>query len=455
MRWWPFAAGATLVSVLVAAPLVGWPPVLRLPAVLAVALLVAIVGARPWRWSVEEWKRIDLTVPSTATLAWCALAAGLVIFWIVLTRFQSGEINAVDFTVYFDRPCFQTIQHRPLFVETADVPSFSWRSELTVHAFWAMLAVAQLYRLHATPYWLLALAVVSVAAGATHVLRIVRHLTGSTILGISASLAFLLNDNTARALNYGFHPEILYMWFVPWMIDAGLRRAARSFVMAVLATVLVKEDACMALFAGSVVLAVAHYHDFTARERLLFLVFPSVMGLASLAFYYWHVLAVLAPDGIPTYASFWGNYGATPIAALGGMIRHPIRVLVEAATSGFFPSVMLPFLFLPLVGWRWKHQASYRSVLLYVRRRMNSCALSVSTTRRCWCPSLLSQLRLGREPCPSASWVRGQEAEPQAAHCWLQARFSSARAMPGTVCGPGGQRLRVCRGLWPCCRRSR
>jgi hypothetical protein len=37
----------------------------------------------------------------------------LLLSWIVLTRFQSGEINGVDFTVYFDRPCFQTLQGPP------------------------------------------------------------------------------------------------------------------------------------------------------------------------------------------------------------------------------------------------------------------------------------------------------------------------------------------------------
>ena len=43
---------------------------------------------------------------------WC-------LFWIVFTRFQHGSINAVDFTIYFDRPLFQTSRGRLLFLETS------------------------------------------------------------------------------------------------------------------------------------------------------------------------------------------------------------------------------------------------------------------------------------------------------------------------------------------------
>ena len=52
------------------------------------------------------------------------------LFWYVLTRFQSGQINAIDFTIYYDRPCYQTVQGRPLFVEVSDTIGFSDRSEL-------------------------------------------------------------------------------------------------------------------------------------------------------------------------------------------------------------------------------------------------------------------------------------------------------------------------------------
>lgn len=350
-RWLVFAAA--WVAVLVASPLIRWPPVLRLGVLLVPTLTLAVAMARPWRWSAAEWATLDRWRPSNRAAACAAVAAGFVLFWLVLTRFQSGEINAVDFTVYFDRPCFQTIHGKALFVETADVPGFSWRSELAVHAFWIMPAIAQLYRLHATPLWLLGLSAVAVVAGALYVFRIVRYTTRSTILAAAASVAFLLNDNTARALNYGFHPEILYAWFIPWMLDAGLRGARRSFAVAVLACVLVKEDACMPLFAASVALALDRDKAFTLRDRVFFLALPTIVGLANLAVYYGYVLPALVPDGRPTYASFWANYGSTPLAALLEMALHPGRVLAGAGSSGFFSSVLPPFLFLPIIGWRW------------------------------------------------------------------------------------------------------
>src|SRR5206468_457887 len=85
------------------------------------------------------------------------------------TRFRSGDINAVDFTVYFDRPLYQTAHGRLMLVETADLPDFSHRSQFAVHAYYNLLLLAPLYRIAATPYWLLALSVVSVTLAAVGV----------------------------------------------------------------------------------------------------------------------------------------------------------------------------------------------------------------------------------------------------------------------------------------------
>ncbi len=157
-----------------------------------------------------------------------ALIVGLLLCWIVLTRFQSGEINAVDFTVYFDRPCFQTVHGRPLFIETTDDPRFGNRSEFTDHAFWAMLPLCSLYAIYPSPFWLLGVSVLAIVLGAVYVVRIIQRVGGGGVLACATALAFALNDNTARTLNYGFHPEVLYAWFIPWMIDAGLRGGSRA-----------------------------------------------------------------------------------------------------------------------------------------------------------------------------------------------------------------------------------
>jgi uncharacterized membrane protein len=343
------AIGAVASAAAVTAPLVGWPPVARLPALLVPAIAIALLVVRPqqgWLSTSREWE------PSPHVVRVAALIIGLVLFWFIWTRFRSGEINAVDFTVYFDRPSFQTLHGRPLFVETANVPGFSHRSELAVHAYWAMVPIGLLYALGASPLWLLALSVVAVVAGAIHVLRIMERLGVGGLLASVTALAFVLNDNTARTLNYGFHPEVLYAWFIPWLIDAGLRGRRASFVAATLACVLVKEDACLPLFAASVALGLHRFGEMTWPDRALFLVMPTGAALINLGVYYEAVVPALNGSGAPTYAAFWANYGPTPIWAAVGMLAHPRQVLIQTVTSGI-RTVIWPHLFLPLIGWRW------------------------------------------------------------------------------------------------------
>src|SRR5687768_14698249 len=139
------AIGILVVMVLVGAPLLGWPAVVRLPAVLVPALLLAVAVARPWRWGERELDAADRWTPAPRVVRTAAAVAGLLLFWLVMTRFYSGQINAVDFTVYFDRPCYQTVQGRPLFVETSDDARFSNRGELADHAYWAMFPLCAVY----------------------------------------------------------------------------------------------------------------------------------------------------------------------------------------------------------------------------------------------------------------------------------------------------------------------
>jgi uncharacterized membrane protein len=347
------AIGAAAAIALVAPPLIGWPSLLRLPAILAPAMALALLITRPWRWSEQDLDTLDAWQPSARVLASAAVVAGLVLFWILLTRFRSGDINAVDFTVYFDRPVFQTLHGRPLFVETSDLPAFSHRSMFGVHAYWILVPLAGLYAIHATPYWLLALSVVSVVAGAIHVARIAQRIGMGGILAGATAIAFVLNANTARTLLYGFHPEVLYAWFIPAALDAGLHRRRTWFLAAVIACVLVKEDACFALFGVSVALALHAGRTMTARERGVFLIAPPLVALVNLAVFDLFVVPRLTSAAAPVYAVFWTNYGPTPLRALLGMAAHPLRVFGAILTSGFLRRVIVPHAFLPLVGWRW------------------------------------------------------------------------------------------------------
>ena len=347
------AVGLFVLAVLVAAPLAGWPRVVRLPAVLVPGIALALLAVRPWKRPDLTLDRLHLWNPTTRQLLAAAFATGVVLLWIVLTRFYSGGINAVDFTVYFDRPCYQTIQGRPLFVETADNPGFSYRSQFAVHAFWNLVPICSLYWLHATPYWLLVLSVVSVIAGAIYMFRIGRFLGWSAPLAAAAALSLILNDNTARALNYGFHVEVLYVWFVAWMIHAALTSNRLSFALATIATVTVKEDAVLLILAVVCGLVVTGHAPARARDWFYFLVFPIALAVANFVVYCKLLLPALVAGGAPIYSGYWSNYGPTTTAAALEMLRQPMRVVREAVTSGLFPIVLPPHGFLPIAGWRW------------------------------------------------------------------------------------------------------
>src|SRR6185436_14509646 len=102
------AIGLTAAAVLITAPLAGWPRLVRLPAVLAPAVVLALLVAGRGRWR-ELLRAAAAWQPSARAVRIAALVAGALLFWYALTRFRSGEINAIDFTIYYDRPCFQTV----------------------------------------------------------------------------------------------------------------------------------------------------------------------------------------------------------------------------------------------------------------------------------------------------------------------------------------------------------
>jgi uncharacterized membrane protein len=350
-RWpWPVAAVVATVG-LVAAPVFGWLDVVRLPAVVVPALLSAAVV---WRFQHNAWPTpaaLHRWEPTRAQIVTGAATAACVLGWIVLTRFWSGELNAVDFTVYFDRPCYQTTMGRPLFIETADDPLFSFQGQFAHHAYWNMFLVCAPYFVWPSPYWLLAITVAAPIAGAIYVRRIMRTVGVSELLAAATAVAFLVNDNTARALNYGFHPELLYAWLIPWMFDAGLGRR-RDFFVAAAACVLVKEDSLLAVAAVSMSLGCLRWRQMTTEERWAFLAAPVIAAGLNLWAYYEVFLPLISAEPA-IYGNYWDGFGATPWTAVLGMMAAPGVVLGKVLGSGFWTTVLLPHLMLPLVGWRW------------------------------------------------------------------------------------------------------
>jgi hypothetical protein len=90
-----------------------------------------------------------------------------------------------------------------------------------------------------------------------------------------------------------------------------------------------------------------------AVDRVIFLATPPLLGLANLALFWGYIAPRLTTDGELVYAAFWADYGSPPLRALPGMLTAPWRVFVDILTSGFLRLVILPTLFLSLIGWRW------------------------------------------------------------------------------------------------------
>lgn len=109
----------------------------------------------------------------------------------------------------------------------------------------------------------------------------------------------------------------------------------------------------MLLLASAVALGLHRYHQMTWPDRLIFLAVPTLAALVNLAVYYGAIVPALTGGSALIYGNYWVGYGATPLQAALGMARHPFLVLSSALTSGFFTRVIVPHLFLPLVGWRW------------------------------------------------------------------------------------------------------
>jgi uncharacterized membrane protein len=340
-----------IASAFVILPLVGWPPVIRVAPILLFAVLVLLLSLQPWKWSDAKWAALADWNPSRRMVWVTAGATALILFWFVLTRFRSGEINAIDFTVYYDRPCFQTLLGRPLYVESADDPTRAYRSYFSVHAHWVMLPLAVFYLVWPGPLWLLALSVCAVVAGAVYTMRIIQKTGGGALLASASALAFVVNDNTARTLNYGFHVEVLYAWFVPWMIYAGLQHRWTSYAVAALACIAVKEDAFLLVFAVAIVLVLVR--GTLKPIEWVYAGAPVAVALLNLVLYYQFLVPRVSATGTAFYAHYWANFGPTMTSAALGMLRRPGDVLLLTLTSAFTTKVIVPHLYLPLLGWRW------------------------------------------------------------------------------------------------------
>ncbi len=202
------AGSAALVALFVAtAPwTIAGLTALRLSPILAAAFLPLGLGLLVPAWRARAARLLDAEIRmSNAVLLAGTCAAAIFCGAVLFSRFASLELSAWDTTIFFDRPIAATLSGGVLPVAATG------RSYLGVHASYVLLAFLPFYAIAKTPLWILRGARDRHRGGSGHGLSALpppprrRRRGGAPRGGIS-----LLNSFTARAVEYGFHPEGLY-----------------------------------------------------------------------------------------------------------------------------------------------------------------------------------------------------------------------------------------------------
>ena len=305
-------------------------------AILLLALLAIVPDVRRYYGALL---RSDVHVSRRAV----AIAAAIVFLFllrIVIAKFHALEVNAWDFSVYYDRPLERTAHGSFMHVEEID------GSLMGVHAYWVLFAFAPLYAIHATPYWLLLLQAAAIAAAVVAAFAFVRRAANDDFIAVVVALAFLVNRYTAKALQYVFHPEIFYPLALFLLFWAFLEKRVRWFVVALLLVASIKEDAILPVFGFALTAALVYrrWRWALAAVAIVATVFAVDYALVLPRF------AQSKPDA-PWFAGYWGSYGDSLWTALLGILTSPGRVLSRVISGSL--DVWISLAFMPLAGFGW------------------------------------------------------------------------------------------------------
>lgn len=315
---------------------IGSITVSRLDALLAIWPLAAALAAirAVDRRRIGELLNRDLTIPRRA-IAIATAIAFLVLVRVLAARFLALEVNAWDFSLSFDRPLERTLHGELLWSEDLR------HSMLGVHANWLLLAFVPLYAIAATPWWLIGGAAVAVAAAGAVLFHLARNIAADDFVAACIALAFVLNRYTARGAQFLFTIDVFYPLALFLLFLAFLRNRPRTFAMALLLTVSIKEDAIVPLLGFALFAAARRKY----RWAVAALSAGALTYLADVLF----VIPGFSHWSGAAYANKWASFGATPLEALGGIARAPLKVAwrVIDGSSGVFATLA----WVPLAGW--------------------------------------------------------------------------------------------------------
>ena len=308
-------------------------------AAVVVALGLGALAIRPgWR----SWVRLRLSAEdvrlSRRGLAIFGLAVAAVLGRVALSRFAALEVNAWDFSLYFDRPVESVLHGKGLYSELLK------GSILGDDASFAMFAFVPLYAVVASPLWLVWAPAVAIAGAAAAAFLLFRDLFADDVAALLLSAAFVLHSATARAVQYVFHVEVFYPLAIFLSLWSLRRKHAVGFAAGMTLLLSLKEDALL----PATVLAL---FALLMRADRRWIAAAWVAAAAAFAVDYFVVLPGFSPSGgaKPWFSWYWARYGSSPLSAAVGIASHPLRAAADVVRSGI-ANLLEPLLFLPLAG---------------------------------------------------------------------------------------------------------
>ncbi|QYG93313.1 DUF2079 domain-containing protein [Iamia sp. SCSIO 61187] len=229
-----------------------------------------------------------------------------------------------------------------LFDQAAWLLSQGRAPELTVlrenlfgdHVSVVVVAFAPLYRIAATPVWLIAAQAMALGCSVPALRALARQIGGSQGW---ATLATVGSAPLWAAATFDFHPVVMTVPITAAALAAARRDDTRAATVAGILLALVRADACVMLL-GVAVLARGR-----TRRRLV-----AVAGLSM-------TVGVAVPALLhseQTFARYWGHLGESPLDALA----HPWRAIPAVVAPSVLETAiiwLLPVGFLVLARPRW------------------------------------------------------------------------------------------------------
>jgi uncharacterized membrane protein len=276
---------------------------------------------RRFAWSGWAWAVAGATVLFVAVYGWLVL------------QLQAGySTQAFDFGI-FDQGLWLLSRLEEPFLTLRGLNLFG------DHASLIMVFLAPLFWIWDDPRALLLFTVAALAAGGPLVYATARRLELRPPIAAALAAGFLLYPALTWATWWNFHPELLAIPLLLGGVLLTTQQRPRLAAVAVLATLLVKEDAALVVVPMAIWLGLSKM--WTRRQAAT----VAAVGIAFFVVIVAVFLPAFTPTGELVYAGRYGRWGDTLPEALVGMVIDPgltLSVLFSGRSLGYLARMLLP-----------------------------------------------------------------------------------------------------------------